>query len=100
MPALNMAVPHRLTQDEALTRVKTLLGEVKAQFADKVTNLREDWSGNVGTFSFKASGFAVSGTLTVNASEVKLDGSLPFAAAMFKGKIVNTLRERAETLLA
>ncbi|KKP24673.1 MAG: hypothetical protein UR25_C0001G0162 [Candidatus Nomurabacteria bacterium GW2011_GWE1_32_28] len=35
MAKLNMAVSHRLSQDEALKRVKTLLGEVKTQFADQ-----------------------------------------------------------------
>ena len=100
MAKLNMAVSHRLTQDEAVTRVKTLLGEVKKQFADKITDLREEWDGNRGKFSFSAMGFSVSGTLTVKSSEVELSGNLPFAASFFKEKIESTIRERAETLLA
>ena len=100
MAKLNMAVSHRLTQDEALRRVKTLLGEVKTQFADKISDLHEEWNGNTGKFSFSAMGFSVSGTLTVNPSGVELSGNLPFAASFFKGKIEFTLRERAETLLA
>ncbi len=100
MAKLNMAVSHRLAQDEALRRIKTLLGEVKNQFADKISDLREEWSGNTGTFSFSAMGFSVSGTLTVKPSEVELCGNFPFAAMFFKGKIESTIRERAETLLA
>lgn len=100
MAKLNMAVSHRLAQDEAVTRVKTLLGEVKKQFADKITDLHEEWDGNTGKFSFSAMGFSVSGTLTVKSSEVELSGNLPFAASFFKGKIESTIRERAETLLA
>ena len=100
MPKLNMAVSHRLTQDEAVFRIKALLGEVKKEHADKISNLREEWNGNTGTFSFSAMGFSVSGTLIVKPSEVELSGSLPFAASFFKGKIESTLRERAETLLA
>ena len=100
MAKLNMAVPHRLTPDEALRRIKTLLGEVKNQFADKISDLREEWSGNTGKFSFSAMGFSVSGTLTVKPSEVELCGNFPFAAMFFKGKIESTIRERAETLLA
>ncbi|MFA6494912.1 MAG: polyhydroxyalkanoic acid system family protein [Candidatus Paceibacterota bacterium] len=100
MAKLEMTMSHRLTQNEALIRIKTLLGEVKDQFADKISNLREEWSGNMGSFSFSAMGFSVSGILTVTPSEVKLSGNLPFAATFFKGKIESTIRERAEKLLA
>ncbi|MFY9457339.1 MAG: polyhydroxyalkanoic acid system family protein [Candidatus Spechtbacterales bacterium] len=100
MPKLNMTVTHKLSQDEALARIKSLLGEVKTEFGDKVSNLKEDWSGNRGTFSFSAMGFRVSGTLTVHESKVDLAGNLPFAAIPIKGKVEATIRERAEKLLA
>lgn len=95
-----MTVSHRLTQDEATKRIKTLLSEVKNRFADKISDLREEWNGNTGTFSFSAMGFSVSGTLTVKSSEVELSGTLPFAAMFFKGKIESTIREQARTKLA
>lgn len=99
MPGINVSVPHQLPQDEALSRVKGLLGQVKAQFSDKVSDLQESWTGYVGTFSFSAMGFPVSGTFTVGASEVILQSTLPFAALPFKGKIESTIRERAAILL-
>lgn len=99
MAKLNMTVQHHLTQAEAEKRIKNLLGEVKNQFADKISDLREQWNGPQGTFSFKAMGFDVSGTLTVKSSEVELDGKLPFAAGLFKGKIESKIRERAQQLL-
>ncbi|MFA6432791.1 MAG: polyhydroxyalkanoic acid system family protein [Candidatus Paceibacterota bacterium] len=95
-----MSVPHSLPQGEALLRIKKLLGEVKTQFADKISDLQEQWTGNTGTFSFSAMGFSISGNLTVGQDQVKLDGKLPFAAMFFKGKIEQTVRERAESLLA
>ncbi len=100
MAKLNMVVPHKLSQDEALRRIKTLLGEVKTQFVDKIKDLNEQWNGNIGTFSFSAMGFSVSGKLLVNSNEVELFGNLPFAAIFFKGKIESTIWERAESLLA
>jgi len=100
MATMKMAVPHRLSQDEALNRVKKLLGQVRNQFADKISDLNENWNGNVGTFSFKAMKFAVSGTLTVTPSEVQLDGTLPWAANLFKGTIEKTIKDRAKELLA
>ncbi len=100
MPKLNLAVSHSLTQDEALKRIKNLLSDVKTQFADKISDVHEEWDGNVGKFNFSAMGFPVSGTLTVKTSQVEISGHLPFAAILFKGKIESTIRERAETLLA
>ena len=103
MAKLNMVVSHRLTQDEALKRIKTLLNKMKNKFADepdKFRDLHEEWQGNTGEFSFLAMGRPVSGTLTVKPSEVELSGKLPFAAMLFKGQIESTIREEAETLLA
>jgi hypothetical protein len=100
MPKLNMIVSHHLPQDEALKRIQRLLGNVKTQFADKISDVHEEWNDNVGRFSFSAMGMPVSGTLTVKPSEVELSGDLPFLVAFYKGKIESTIREQAETLLA
>ena len=99
MPKLNIIVSHGLTQDEAVTRIKKLLNEVKTQFADKISDLHEEWDGNLGRFIFSAMGFPVSGTLIVKASQVEIAGILPPAALLFKGKIASTIKDRAETLL-
>jgi hypothetical protein len=99
MPKLNMAVSHSLTQDEAVKRIKNLLNDVKTQFADKISDLHEEWDGNIGKFNFLAIGFPVSGTLTVKTSQVEISGNLPFAAMLFKGKIDSVIKDRAETLL-
>ena len=100
MPKLNMTVPHHLSQDEALKRIQGLLNNVRTQFADKISDLHEEWNDNVGTFSFSAMGMPVSGTLIVKPSEVELSGDLPFLAALYKSKIESTIRQQAETLLS
>jgi hypothetical protein len=99
MPKLNMAVSHNLTQDEAVRRVRNLLNDVKTHFADKISDLHEEWDGNMGKFHFSAMGFPVSGTLTVKTSQVEISGNLPFAAILFKRKIESTIKDRAEKLL-
>jgi hypothetical protein len=100
MPKLKIIVPHQLTQEEALRRTRGLLDEVKKQFADKISNVCEEWEGNNCKFSFSAMGLPTSGTLTVKPSEVELSGNLPLAAALLRTKIESTIRERAEKLLA
>ncbi|MBI3837770.1 MAG: polyhydroxyalkanoic acid system family protein [Planctomycetia bacterium] len=42
----------------------------------------------------------IKGELTVDPNEVKINGVLPFAAMMFKGKIEQTVREELEKVLA
>jgi hypothetical protein len=95
-----MTVPHHLSQDEALKRIQRLLNNVKNRFGDKISDMHEEWDGNVGRFSFSAMGMPVSGTLTVKPSEIELSGDLPFLAALYKSKIESAIREQAETLLA
>ncbi len=99
MPKLGLAVSHSLTQEEAVKRIRDLLNEVKTQFAGKISDLHEEWDENTGTFDFSAMGFPVSGTLTVQASQVEISGNLPFAAMLFKGKIEAAIKDRATTLL-
>ncbi|BCS54423.1 polyhydroxyalkanoic acid system family protein [Geobacter sp. SVR] len=100
MPKLKMAVPHSLTQDEAIKRIKVLLDDTKKEFAHKISALHEEWDGNTGRFNFSAMGFSVSGTLTVKTSQVDISGNFPLAAMLFKRKIESTIRHCAETLLA
>lgn len=100
MPKSTINVPHQLGKDEALTRIKGILVQAKAQYGDKITDLQEEWSGDGGVFSFKAMGFRISGNLHVSDANVEIKGDYPFAALPFKGTIEATLRERAERLLA
>ena len=100
MPKLDMKFTHQLSQDEVLKRAHGLLDQIKNEFADQVSNLREEWIENTCQFSFSVKGFSVSGTLIVDPSDVELSCDLPWVAALFRGKIESMIQERAETLLA
>jgi len=100
MPSLEMSIPHKLPQEEALQRIKNLLSETKREHGDKIQNLQETWTGNTGNFSFKAQGFDIAGTLIVNPSSVELKGKIPFAVSLFKGQITKAINEKATQLLS
>ena len=100
MPSMSLSMPHSLGQEEALRRLKAALEKAKARNEGKVTNLKEDWNGNQLDYSFSTYGFNVKGNVLVEQGEVKLNGSLPFAAMMFKGKIEQTVREELGKVLA
>ena len=99
MPNIEMNIPHKLSQEEALLRIQSLLQKVKAKFANAIRDLKEEWNGNIGSFSFTVKGYEVSGILTVKPSSVELDGKIPFAAAFFKGKIKSVIATEAEKIL-
>jgi hypothetical protein len=99
MPGLNITIPHNLTADEARTRIRDLMESLKSSYSDRITDLKESWDNNTGTFTFKAMGYDLSGKIFVTDSEVKITGDLPFAAVFFKGKIESTIRQKGEELL-
>jgi uncharacterized protein YukE len=99
MSNLQMEIPHPLNQQEAQDRIASVLQNVEARFAGQVKDLKQEWNGNSGTFSFSVMGMPVSGTLTVNNGNVQLDSKLPMAAAMFQGKIKSVILEEAKKVL-
>lgn len=99
MASFDMSVPHQLTQEEALKRIQNVLGQLKAEHGDKISNLVEEWNGNTGKFSLKAMGFDVSGKITVAPSSIDIDAELPFAASLFKGTIKSLITAKAEEVL-
>lgn len=100
MPKMDIIIQHQLSKGEALKRIKTLLGETKSRFADKFNSLNERWEDNECDFSFYAMGFSVSGKISVDSPEIKIQGKIPFAAIPFRGKIESAIKEQAEKLLA
>jgi hypothetical protein len=100
MPSLKLEFPHNLGQQEAIDRLKTLLTKVKNKYQDQVSDLQESWTDNTLTFGFSTYGFKIGGNVVVEPDEVKLDGQIPFAAMMFKGKIESALRDQLAKELA
>lgn len=100
MPKLEISVPHKLSQDEALDRIKRFVASAKVQYSSKTGDVEESWNGYVGSFSGKAGPSVVSGTLTVNPSSVVLNFALPFIAMLAKGQIESGVREQLSKILA
>ncbi|OQP57255.1 hypothetical protein A3860_11915 [Niastella vici] len=100
MSKLSLSIPHTQTQEEALSRVKQMLGRIQEEQKGTITNVQENWNGPNGSFSFTAKGFTIDGTIQVKENEVQLESDLPFAVALFKGQIASMITEKAKALLA
>jgi hypothetical protein len=99
MAKIYIEVKHKLTQAEALKRIKKLLKEVKAEHGDNISELKEEWKGNNGDFSFKVLKYNISGTLEVTEKYAELNAEIPWSLGLFKGKIEKMIKERARELL-
>jgi hypothetical protein len=95
-----MSFPHQLDRQTAQERVQSRLEKLKERHGAKFNMLRETWTNNVLDFGFTTYGFTIQGKITVEDSAVNLDGQIPFAAMMFKGKIEQELRDQMTRLLA
>ncbi len=96
---MQMNIPHQLNQEEAQQRIKEVLKNVEARFGGQVKDLQQDWNGNEGKFSFSVMNMPISGTLTINNSDISLDSKLPLTASFFEGKIKEVILEEANKVL-
>jgi hypothetical protein len=100
MPKLNITVPHRLTQDEALKRIRSAFNDAKTRYAGQIGGLQEEWAGYTGKVSVSVRGLSLSAALTVKPSQVEISGNLPLVAVFLKGKIKSAIEENFTKLLA
>jgi len=100
MSTISVSVPYQISQDEALKRIKGFVADAKVKYSNQVSDLLENWNGNVGAFSGSGSGFAVSGTIAVNPAVVAVELTVPFAAIFLKGKIESGITDALTRLLA
>jgi len=100
MASLKMNIPHHLPQEEALARIRTMLGKLQEEQKDKISNVKEDWNGGTGNFKFTAQGFDLSGIIKVLPGSVDIDAKVPFAVSLFKGKIQDLIGKKTKELLS
>ena len=100
MPGFTTEVPHSLGQEAALEKLKGFLLQVQERYAKEISDVDGSWTDNVLNYQFTTYGIKIDGILTVKEDVVKMDGSLPFAALMFKGKISDSIRVALEKAIA
>lgn len=100
MPEISLDVPHALTQNEALARIKARTADSGWGLGDRFENQAMSWDGQVGTFSASGLGLEVSGTLDVRPHDVAVRLSLPPLAAVFQPQIEQGVSSGLAKLLA
>ena len=92
--AMKFTIPHKQTEQEAITHVTSLLAQHHAQLEQQVTELKEEWQGNVLNFGFTAQGAHIEGTLTVRDQAFDVYAKLPLMLKLFEGRIERTIKEQ------
>jgi len=100
MASFSMNIPHQLSKEEALSRIKQLLGKLQQDQKSIVSNVQEKWNGDTGQFKFNAKGYDLAGSIKVQESNIQLDATLPFAVSLFQGSIKNIINSKSRELLS
>ena len=96
---ITLSIPHRLTQDEARTRIQNGLTEMRTKYAGNIANVQETWSGNQMDFRLTVAGQSVAGRVDVLADAVKLDIELPWLVAMLAEKFRPRIEQEGRKML-
>lgn len=96
---MHLQIPHKLTQPEAIEKVKASLEAARPQMAGQVNIEKEEWDGNKLNFAFTAQKQHITGTLVVEDKDFVVDAKLPLMLRMFEGKIEKMIGEQVKTLL-
>jgi hypothetical protein len=95
---LTVSIPHRLGRDEAVRRIKSGLGEARAQFAHLVTLSDGAWEGDRLSLQARALGQVATGIIDVRDDHVQVTVQLPWLLGRF-AQAVSPLIQRQGALM-
>ena len=96
---LRVSIPHRLSRQEAQTRLRNGIADFRKQYAGQFGQLEDAWSGDRMDFRLKVMGQSVTGRVDVTDSTVDLEVDLPWIFAMLADKIRGQVQQAGQKLL-
>jgi hypothetical protein len=100
MPGFSKQIPHACTQEEALSRLQDFVAGVKRKYGELASEVQGEWVENMLDFSVTAMGLRIQGKLVVQTFLADIDVKYPFAAALFAGRIEETITRELQQVLA
>jgi hypothetical protein len=94
-----VSFPHRLGRDEAVRRLKSGLGSVRANFGHLFSVEEEIWSGEHLDFRVSALGQSATGTIDVADDHVVLEVALPWLLAKLAEAAQPLIRKEGTLML-
>ena len=96
---LVVSIPHRLSEDEALRRLKNGLGSASANFGHVFKIQEEIWTGPHLQYRISALGQVASGSIDVAEDYVRLEVFLPWLLAKLAETLQPLIRKEGTLLL-
>jgi Putative polyhydroxyalkanoic acid system protein (PHA_gran_rgn) len=91
MPGFKQQISHAHVQALAVERLKNFAEVVKEKYANIATQSESNWQENTLTFFVVAMGLRIDGQLIVQDYLAVVEVKYPFAAALFAGRIEETI---------
>ncbi len=99
MPEMHLSIPHFLTKEEALYRMKRLIADLRIRYSEQIADAHETWTMSRAHFDLTVQGITVTGSLAVEDTEVLIALEYPSILSPFSSRIERSIREEAEALL-
>lgn len=89
MPKITIPVENKVGKDEAKTRLEPVFPKLIEDFEG--TDVKTSWEGDKCSFEFKSRGFGIKGETEIKDEEVITEIDLPYAAMLFKTRIIKAV---------
>jgi hypothetical protein len=99
MPEMHLSIPFFIPREEALFRIKRLIGDLRIRYAEQIEDAHETWTMSRAHFDLTVRGITVTGTLAVEEHDVRIALEYPSILSPFSGMMERYIREEAEALL-
>lgn len=99
MPKIKINVPHKVSQEEVIKRLKNFSAELKKEHGDTISNLQERWENNKVEIDLSVKGISTKISMEITPQELIIIGKIPLIALPFKGKIEQTIKDKVEELM-
>src|SRR4051794_37747866 len=97
--SITVNIPHRLTQDEARTRLQNGIADLRTQHAGKIANVQDTWTGNHMDLKLGAMGQTTTGRIDVEQHSVCVEVDLPWLLAMLADRIKPQIEQEGRKML-
>lgn len=100
MYSMHLLLPHALSQENAIYRIKALSDRLAHEHKNKITSLDQNWNGNQAEIKLKAMGMTFRGSIQVTARDISINLNLPLAAVLLKKQIKQEITKHLKNNLS
>ena len=97
--SIKIAIPHRLSRQEATQRLQSGFADFRKQYASNLAQMEDRWTGDHMDFKATVFGQSITGRIDVRDSSVDLEVDLPWVFAVLAEKVKGQLQQAGQKLL-